>query len=46
MHFRPRCVCGIVYAFRLGGLSLDGWFPLGGLHVNGSFVCVGLRGKI
>ena len=20
---------------------MDGWFPLGGLHVNGSFVCVG-----
>ena len=25
---------------------MDGWFPLGGLHVNGYFVCVGLRDKI
>ena len=30
MHFRPRCVCGIVYAFRWGGL-----------RVNGYLVCVG-----
>ena len=30
MHFRPRCVVWIVYAFRLGGLC-----------VNGYFVCVG-----
>ena len=25
---------------------MDGWFPLGGLHVNGYFVCMGLCGKI
>ena len=25
---------------------MDGWFPLGGLYVNGYFVRVGLRGKI
>ena len=24
----------------------NGWFRLGGLRVNGYFVCVGLRGKI
>ena len=35
MHFRPRCVVWIVYAFRLGKS-----------HVNGYFICVGLRGKI
>ena len=23
------------------GLRIGGWFPLGGLHVNGYFVCVG-----
>ena len=34
------------YAFRLGRLRVDGWWRLGGLCVNGYFVCVGLRGKI
>ena len=29
-----------------GGLHMDGWFPLGGLRVNGHFVCVRLCGKI
>ena len=24
----------------------EGWFRLGGLRVNGHFICVGLRGKI
>ena len=43
--------------FRLGRLRVavdtvwvdyvwDGWFRLGGLRVNGHFVCVGLCGKI
>ena len=43
--------------FRLGRLRVavdtvwvdyvwDGWFRLGGLRVNGHFICVGLRGKI
>ena len=32
--------CGLMEMGR-GGLHMDGWFPLGGLHVNGSFVCVG-----
>ena len=40
MHFRPQCVCGIVYAFHLGGLLADCWFHLGGLCANGYFVCV------
>ena len=56
--FPPPDVCvWIVYAFRLGGLCVggwfrwgrlhaDGWIRLGGLHVNGYLVCVGLRGKI
>ena len=35
MHFRPRCVVWIVYAFRLGGLC-----------VNDYCVCVELRDKI
>ena len=57
MHFRPRCIVWIVYAFRLCGLRMggwfhlgrlhvDGWFRLGGLCVNGYFVCEGLRGKM
>ena len=37
--------CGLMEMGR-AGLHMDGWFPLGGLHVNGSFVCVGLCGKI
>ena len=27
--------------FRLGGLRVDGWWRLGGVCVNGYFVCVG-----
>ena len=27
--------------FRLGRLHMDGWWRLGGLCVNGYFVCVG-----
>ena len=34
MHFRPRCVVWIVYAFRLGGLRADGWFRWGGLRAE------------
>ena len=41
---QPRCgrgtPCGLMEMGR-GGLHMDGWFPLGGLYVNGSFVCVG-----
>ena len=32
--------------FRLGGLRVERLMPFWGLHVNGSFVCMGLRGKI
>ena len=32
--------------FRLVDCVWDGWFRLGGLRVNGYFVCVRLRGKI
>ena len=37
-----RGMVGIVW----GNCAWDGWFRLGGLRVNGYFVCVGLRGKI
>ena len=34
------------YGFVWVDYAWDGWFRLGGLRVNGYFVCVGLRGKI
>ena len=46
MHFRPRSVVWIVYAFRLVDYVWNGWFRLGKLHINGYLVCVGLRRKI
>ena len=35
MHFRPRCVVWIVYAFRLGGLHVGRLMSFGGLRVGG-----------
>ena len=46
MHFRPRLLCEVVYAFRLDGLRVGGWWHLAGLRVNGYLVYVGLRVKI
>ena len=46
MHFRPRLLCEVVYAFRLGGLHVGGLVSFGWIACKWYFVCVGLRGKI
>ncbi len=49
MHFRPRCVCVVIFIcvwkrrcadVRAGTQAPPLRFRLGGLHVNGYFVCV------
>ena len=37
---------GATPTVSFGELRAGGWCRWGGLHVNGSFVCVGLCGKI
>ena len=39
MHFRPRCVVWIVYAFRLGGLRVE-WVVLFGQIVRKWLFCL------
>ena len=34
MHFRPRLLCEVVYAFRLGRLRVGGWWHWVGLRVD------------
>ena len=55
MHFRPRLLCVVVFIcvwkrrcadVRAGTQAPPLRFRLGGLRVNGYFVCVGLCGKI
>ena len=41
-----ECIMGNGTPRGLVGIGRGGWFRLGRLHVNGYFVCVGLRGKI
>ena len=52
MHFRPRLLCEVVFIcvwkrrcadVRAGTQAPPLRFRLDGLHVNGYFICVGLR---